>query len=126
MEKVIKGLKVPESFGFTWRYCSPEAFKMIDDGCKEFTERTKKLDVYSFAIVAFEIITGGFCWKGVSKIDLLKLVSSGERPSIPSYIAEASDSILHYVLNRVISKCWAQDPDSRPNFDEICALMNKQ
>jgi len=43
--------------------------------------------------------------------DAIANLSTGDRPSIPSY--------CHPSLEKLINKCWANDPNERPSFREI-------
>ena len=95
---------------------------MIGHGSEAFTETTKKVDVYSFAIVAYEILTGNLCWGGKARSEIVDLVKAGERPVFPSYIVDSNESdfknILPPIMNTII-QCWNQDPSSRPEFGEV-------
>ncbi len=74
-----------------------------------------KVDVYSFAIVCAEILTGDKPYAG-SNMSLTKLLKQirehGLRPKLP----ESCPWRLAFLIQR----CWEGTPDERPNFSEIC------
>jgi len=96
-----------------WR--APEVFK-------ENTEKyTKAADVYSYAMVFFEVLTGNFPWCDAqgnptrTMYDLLPRIHRGERPTLPP------DCPPH--LSAFISACWATRAEDRPQFHEICQML---
>lgn len=75
-----------------------------------------KVDVFAFAILSYEIITGLPLYPEVtSPIELGVKICNGERLSIPDDVP--SD------FKNLISRCWAQDPKQRPTFDEIYSFL---
>ncbi|KAG9447401.1 hypothetical protein H6P81_013529 [Aristolochia fimbriata] len=78
---------------------------------------TEKLDVYSFGILMWEMLTGELPYKNVDR-DLIKRgVAMGElRPQVPSWCDPQWRSIME--------ECWSQEPTERPSFTEIvCDLQ---
>ena len=78
---------------------------------------TFKSEVYSFAMIAYEILTGEEPFKGEDIPKTRTLVIKGKRPPIPKYVDTA--------FQRLLQKYWHQDQDSRPTFREICAELGK-
>ena len=76
---------------------------------------TEKADVYSFGVILWELVSESEPFRGVHHFQVLKLVSSGERPTIPSD--------AHPVLKELIQACWAQNPSSRPVFTDIILIL---
>ena len=72
---------------------------------------TPACDIYSFAIIVFEIMTCLEPWKDVNYNQLHTKVENGCRPEIPSYLPEA--------YKQLIEDCWEQDPIKRPSFENI-------
>jgi hypothetical protein len=94
-----------------WR--APEAFG------EHFS--AKKADVYSFAIMCSQILSGNLHPFGYPPLRVLERISSPqhERPSLPSnnnYPAE---------LLSLIRECWAPDSQKRPNFSMICKRLQE-
>jgi serine/threonine protein kinase len=77
--------------------------------------RTKEADVYSFAIVCSQILSGADepfpCpWNGfIHRISAPR----NERPELPPKVYPAK-------LLDLINKCWDPDPHQRPSFSAIC------
>ena len=73
------------------------------------------VDVYAFAIMAYEIMTGqeAFSEKGKPPrlIDILRKVPNGIRPEFPEGVQEN--------MKELIEKCWSQNASDRPSFDYI-------
>ncbi|KAG0601270.1 hypothetical protein M758_11G097700 [Ceratodon purpureus] len=97
-----------------WR--APEVLLGMRDGKKRCSPTlfTKKSDVYSYGMLCYEIATGflpfereGFL---VTRAEQ-DLVINGQRPSFP-------DDVDGRVKD-LIRRCWHQDEDKRPTFEEI-------
>lgn len=73
------------------------------------------IDVYSFAIMAYEIVSGKepFSENGIpiSYFKLISKVASGQRPKLDEGITEQ--------MKELLKRCWSQDIEKRPSFDEI-------
>jgi len=77
-----------------------------------------KVDVYSFAIVCAEILTGEKPYEGspMGQTRLVKQIRKhGLRPKLP----ESCPRRLAFLIQR----CWEHKPDERPNFSEICTEL---
>lgn len=87
----------------------------------EFLQNEKydeKIDVYSFGILLWEIITQEYPFDGLSWPQILCIVVvNQQRPVIPD---EWEPS-----LKNLINRCWAPNPAERPTFQEIVYLFNK-
>jgi serine/threonine protein kinase len=74
----------------------------------------EKADVYSFGLLAYEIITGNIVFDGADSRVFLKL-QTGWRPEIPGNVSIAAKDL--------IAKCWVRDRQSRPMFAQIEKFM---
>ena len=75
-------------------------------------EYGKKADVYSFGMLMFEIITGYNPFSHFSHQNILyKVVLEKCRPEFPPSFNNS--------LRNLISRCWDDDPNNRPTFNEI-------
>ncbi|KAH8975640.1 hypothetical protein BDL97_01G169000 [Sphagnum fallax] len=72
-----------------------------------------KADVWSFAMVCFEILTRKVPFKGELKTRLFhRITVDGLRPVLPDECPRR--------LVSLIERCWQYDPCERPDFTEIC------
>ncbi|RHZ83297.1 hypothetical protein Glove_97g114 [Diversispora epigaea] len=75
-------------------------------------EYTKAADVYSFAFIAYEIVTLLPPYHDVSHDkDLAFKICNGLRPKIPFHIPK--------LITRIIMRCWDARMSHRPTFDEL-------
>jgi hypothetical protein len=75
---------------------------------------TKKVDVSSYGMTCYEILTGKLPFEEHS-IHEYDLVLQGQWPVVPKYV----DNWAHDLLSR----CWYFDPSARPSFGEILDLL---
>ncbi|RHZ83301.1 hypothetical protein Glove_97g113 [Diversispora epigaea] len=81
-------------------------------------EYTKAADVYSFAFIAYEIITLLPPYHDASHDkDLAVRICNGFRPKIPFHIPK--------LITRIIMRCWDARMTRRPTFDELDKELDK-
>ncbi|TSQ58041.1 Ankyrin repeat and protein kinase domain-containing protein 1 [Bagarius yarrelli] len=95
-------------------YVPPETFSQNPE------PPTSKYDVYSFAIVMWEILTQKRPYCGMNMTEILIRVTSGKRPSVE----KVQDDQPHQCeeMSSIMQQCWRQDPSERPAFYEIVRL----
>ncbi|GAM20176.1 hypothetical protein SAMD00019534_033510 [Acytostelium subglobosum LB1] len=77
-----------------------------------------KADVYSYALVLWELLSGEEPYAGIPAMNAGILVASkGLRPDIP----EKCDPNW----KKLVVWCWAEDPNKRPSFEEITTYLTK-
>ena len=97
---------------------APEMMRIVnDDGHVELQAQGElkypfKVDVYSFGMVCFEILTGYMPFPNLSCNEVKKKVLDGDRPQIPDHCPEW--------LKTLIEACWRPEPEERPRFGDIC------
>ncbi|RHZ69926.1 hypothetical protein Glove_276g61 [Diversispora epigaea] len=81
-------------------------------------EYTKAADVYSFAIVAYEIITGFQPYSDVAHdVELALKICNGLRPRIPFHTPK--------LITQMIMRCWDARITHRPTFKELYKELDK-
>ncbi len=110
-----------QTTGGTPRYAAPEV-NLVDSAMIHGTNTQKfltKADVWSFAMVCSEILTGNIPFEGMdvkqSEIHV-KTAEPNFRPLLPN------DSSFDY-LRFCITSCWSHDQEKRPNFSTICQML---
>ena len=127
----------------TINYMAPELF---DDVVGDFAFLTRSLprcDAWSFAMTAFETVTGSIPWRGLTPTQIVELVGvKDERPRwgdlerrdwLGREESRGEDGkknrrVAAVTARRVASrveKCWARDPLSRPPFAETLAALRR-
>ncbi|XP_018450394.1 serine/threonine-protein kinase STY17 isoform X1 [Raphanus sativus] len=94
----------------TYRWMAPEVIEH-----KPYDHRA---DVFSYAIVLWELLTGELPYSYLTPLQAaVGVVQKGLRPKIPKE--------THPKLTQLLEKCWQQDPAQRPDFAEIIEMVNQ-
>lgn len=91
----------------TYRWMAPEMMQN--------RSYTHKVDVYSFGIVLWELVTGNVPFQNMTAVQAASAVVRGVRPIIPP---ECPDS-----LAKIMTSCWDVNPDVRPAFSDVLKLL---
>lgn len=92
----------------TYRWMAPE---MI-----QHRPYNQKVDVYSFGIVLWELITGMLPFQNMTAVQAaFAVVNKGARPIVPP------DCLP--VLGEIMTRCWDANPDVRPPFTEVVMML---
>ncbi|KAH3761798.1 Protein kinase superfamily protein [Pelomyxa schiedti] len=93
-----------------------------------------KTDIYSFGMLLFELVSHTYPFQKMfgnsfnDEATIKCALSKGVRPKIPNTVKATTGSPVRvpvpHKLRMLIEKCWAQEPDQRPNsMEEVDALL---
>eukprot|EP00035_Acanthoeca_spectabilis_P008863 m.159399 g.159399 ORF g.159399 m.159399 type:complete len:1116 (+) comp14529_c0_seq3:71-3418(+) len=107
-------------------WMAPEVLR----GSRLKERQASALDVYSFAIVMFEIWVRLRPWEEIEEqgvhfsVTLTRLVHDGVRPQLPDTCGQAPHG-----YQTLMERCWAGHPESRPGFpvivNELASISNQ-
>jgi len=95
----------------TVAWTAPEIF----DG----SHYTEKADIYSYAVVLWELIFRKKPWAGKHSMKVIQTVETGGRLSIVNMPPDTPPKIIN-----LMKSCWEQVPDKRPSFAEIIQQLD--
>ena len=112
----LQGMKIKDIGGLSPRYAAPEVFADMHLKVASNPDSEMKSDVYSFAIVIWELLSRKIPWEGFDHSQIERAVRSGDRPFIPAIDENNPAAVILVELMRV---CWHDQPSIRPSFTQI-------
>ena len=99
-----------------WR--APEVLKELlkEERDQSVEIWTEKVDIYSFAMTCYEVLTGATPFPQYFKRDWQKVID-GERPHLPSYVEPR--------VRKLVEKCWDKEPLKRPTCEVIVNKLSE-
>ena len=81
----------------------------------------QRADVYSFAIVLWELAVKEEPFRGMHPMQIMRVIDKGDRPPVPATV----EILPEY--KQLMMECWAQRPEDRPSFtSSLARLVNMQ
>lgn len=81
------------------------------------TEYTQKADVFSFAMVTYEVVCRHVPFETFDPTTVARVLSRGDRPfNMPGNDWPEQAPLG---MKELVERCWAQDPNDRPHFSVI-------
>jgi len=114
----------------------PSQPRWLAPECMRNEKFTAASDVFAFAVVMWELLTGNIPWGDVPKHregSIFTLIQEGKRLDIPPLkdlpcFDDGNDGMISSQLEQYIKlmeRCWANDPGERPLFDEIAVVLGE-
>ncbi|VAI58023.1 unnamed protein product [Triticum turgidum subsp. durum] len=99
----------------TYRWMAPELYSTVTLRHGEKKHYNHKVDVYSFAIVLWELLHNRLPFEGMSNLQAAYAAAfKNIRPSADNLPEE---------LSEILTSCWKEDPSDRPNFTQIVQML---
>ncbi|MED6170372.1 hypothetical protein PIB30_030224 [Stylosanthes scabra] len=99
----------------TYRWMAPELYSTVTLRQGEKKHYNHKVDAYSFAIVLWELIHNKVPFEGMSNLQAAYAAAfKNVRPSAENLPEE---------LAEILTSCWQEDPNARPNFTQIIQML---
>ncbi|XP_047334388.1 serine/threonine-protein kinase STY13 [Impatiens glandulifera] len=99
----------------TYRWMAPELYSTVTLRHGEKKHYNHKVDAYSFAIVLWELIHNKLPFEGMSNLQAAYAAAfKNVRPNAEELPEE---------LALIVTSCWREDPNGRPNFNKIIQML---
>ncbi|CAK0866736.1 unnamed protein product [Prorocentrum cordatum] len=93
----------------TVTYMPPELFQL------EGSALTKKVDVYAFGVITWQLCTSGTPFEGLQPTQVVVMVAQGATLELPQGVPTE--------LARVYRQCVSRNPESRPAFERVVQML---
>ncbi|KAH7314632.1 hypothetical protein KP509_21G011900 [Ceratopteris richardii] len=100
----------------TYRWMAPELYSTVTLRLGDKKYYSNKVDVYSFAIVLWELLANKMPFEGMSNLQAAYAAAfKCERPEIPDGLP---DSLVY-----ILQSCWSEDPNMRLSFSQVVRML---
>ncbi|KAF8408310.1 hypothetical protein HHK36_007459 [Tetracentron sinense] len=99
----------------TYRWMAPELYSTVTLRHGEKKHYNHKVDAYSFAIVLWELLHNKLPFEGMSNLQAAYAAAfKNVRPTAEN---------LPEDMALILTSCWKEDPNDRPNFSQIVQML---
>merc|ERR1712187_967780 len=84
-------------------------------------EYDEKVDVYSFAMVVFEILCRDIPFNDLEPKEVEREIARGGRPDLDLVPVDCPEWLVDLMI-----ACWSNDPRKRPSFKQILATLDAE
>ncbi|KDP31029.1 hypothetical protein JCGZ_11405 [Jatropha curcas] len=99
----------------TYRWMAPELYSTVTLRQGDKKHYNHKVDAYSFAIVLWELLHNRLPFEGMSNLQAAYAAAfKNVRPNAENVPEE---------LATILTSCWKEDPNARPNFSQIVHML---
>ncbi|KAF9789522.1 kinase-like domain-containing protein [Thelephora terrestris] len=102
--------------GGSVRWSAPELVGSITARQERWVHPTTQSDIYSLAMVIVEVFTGKIPFPDAINVQVIILMSKGDRPSKPPGVEALG---LVPALWKLTEECWHQSPERRPDIANV-------
>ncbi len=78
-------------------------------------------DVFMFGFLMYQVLEGREVYSGMKIHKAITRTIGGERPQVTLH----NDKVLDGPYVSLMRQCWAQQPDNRPSFEQICEQLER-
>ena len=113
---------------YTLRYTAPEFLR-------NFSKRRRSMDVYSYGMIGYEILTRKLVYSGAEKNLYFKLINEIKNVQklntihidkvLDSLKSNSSESVIFRRLNEIVYECWEFKAFDRPKISEVKERLDK-
>ncbi|KAG1673263.1 hypothetical protein FOA52_002543 [Chlamydomonas sp. UWO 241] len=100
----------------SYRFMAPEVFR--------HEQYNNKVDVYSFSMICYHLFEGLAPFHMLGPVDAARAAAVDlRRPTWGEF--NQHGKVVPDVVKRLISACWAPDPEDRPEFEEVIDVLEE-
>ncbi|KAI3650434.1 hypothetical protein MP228_003915 [Amoeboaphelidium protococcarum] len=132
---IVDAFQMSKVDGVSVAYAAPEVLRRVAnpqdssvrDSESSYAEQIKATDVYSFAMVAYELVTRRLPWpRSMTAKQILKAVIGGERPALTEEVLllKQTDAKIRG-LCEIMVQCWVDEPQSRLQMKWVLEILEQ-